>query len=156
MSCPRLPFDPSPSITSVLTARIRSRPPSAAAASLTICCSGACGVQAATVMLLLMTAARHASESVCFIARHYCRLRLPIDGISAGRPYEKCKDRRSASFSSHVDDRIVGRRRRGSLSLAQRHDERHATRPRGQHVNDREELDDEPREKQRVEPEDTG
>src|SRR6266550_6655318 len=53
MSCPRLPFDPSPSMTMVLTALILSPPPTAAAASLMICCSGGACVQplnAAAVM----------------------------------------------------------------------------------------------------------
>src|SRR2546430_1534766 len=45
VSCPRLPLVPPPSMTRVFTARILSRPPSAAAASLTICCSGVACVQ---------------------------------------------------------------------------------------------------------------
>src|SRR5438445_9334175 len=61
MSWPRLPLVPVPSITSVLTARIRSRPPSAAAASLIICCSGVACVHAVNA------AANNASQVVRFI-----------------------------------------------------------------------------------------
>ena len=45
-SCPRLYCVPVPSSTSVFTADTRSAPPRAAAASLTICCSGVARVHA--------------------------------------------------------------------------------------------------------------
>src|SRR5437773_4455955 len=82
MSWPRLPLVPVPSITSVLTARIRSRPPSAAAASLIICCSGVACEQAVNA-----AAANNASHVVRFIFELLSRglFRCPWCGLRPRR-----------------------------------------------------------------------
>src|SRR6266851_768198 len=92
MSWPRLPLAPVPSITSVLTARIRSRPPSAAAASLIICCSGVVCVHAVTA-----AAANNTSQVVRFIFPLLVRLKSTLPPTAVG--LELSRDHRT-----HADD----------------------------------------------------
>src|SRR5438876_642020 len=59
---------PAPSSSSVLTARTRSRPPSAVAASLTTCCSGVCAAAG--------TSSVHATAAIA--PRTTCRVPLAV------------------------------------------------------------------------------